>query len=239
MAIMQPIVRGIQAVGSVEVLYRYNSADYKLKVPKGLYKIYTNDGADIGVPEIPTDGGVSAAGFRLDSEFLRANPQIASSAVIPILGGGAVALTNNNRSGSLVMQCSKVSTPDGGAQADDGIANIYNGGGSSIGALIQADDGTLTASTKDNQPVYDLVTLAQIQQATVGGDSVGSSLCVRFVFAEKVTMLVFEGCTVAEVAPIILAGNDAPTYQITWNYLTWGAAFNVLDNKKAFSLVDL
>ena len=29
----QPIIRGIQAVGGVDILYRYNSADNKLKVP--------------------------------------------------------------------------------------------------------------------------------------------------------------------------------------------------------------
>ena len=109
---MQPIIRGIQAVGSVQIKYFYNSNsgtdnEGQLPIPNNF-----RFGALTGAQYIDTKNGIQIAGFRLDSEFLRANPQIASSFVIPILGGGGVALTNNNRTGTLNLVCAKVSTPN-------------------------------------------------------------------------------------------------------------------------------
>ena len=102
----QPIIRGIQAVGAVDIKYGYNGNGGKLTLPPEVMKL-----GDQASTEIDTTGGVNVAGFRLDSEFLRAVQQIASSVQIPILGGGAVALTNNNRSGTLSINCTKTSTP--------------------------------------------------------------------------------------------------------------------------------
>lgn len=190
----QPIIRGIQAVGAVDIKYRYNSSDYSLPVP-------TSMGGTDTFTSIDTKGGITLAGFRLDGEFLRAVQQIASSAVIPILGGGGVALTNNNRTGSLTITCAKVSTPDlskGGA--------MYKGNG--IGPV---DDGKY----------YDMVYVAQIQQAQTGGDSVGASLVVSFMFCGKCTNIQFDGVTVGTVDPIGLSGNDAATYSVVLNYLNW------------------
>lgn len=207
MAIQQPIIRGIQSVGGVVIRYRYNSSD-GLNLPK-LIKL------NKGSPTIPcgTGGsgtGISLAGFRLDSEFLRANPQIASSVVIPILGGGGVALTNNNRTGVLTLNCTKVSTP---SVTPGGEGSIYTPGqGSSIGV----DGGTDVA--KDQ---YDAVFIAQAQQSQPGGDSVGATICINFSFCGMVTKIQFEGCTVATVDPIGLSGNDAVNYSIAWNYLNW------------------
>ena len=94
----QPIIRGIQAVGAVDIFYKYNSVDGVLNIPSSLIKL--GDGTN---QSVNTDTGIAVAGFRLDSEFLRAVQQIASSQVIPILGGGGVALTNNNRTGTLSL----------------------------------------------------------------------------------------------------------------------------------------
>lgn len=184
MASNQPIVRGIQAVGSVEVLYKYNSADGILPIPSNLFK-------GIGTQIDTGNGGVAVAGFRLDSEFLRANPQIATSIVVPILGGGGVALTNNNRSGTLVLNCSKVSTP-------------YDNG-----------------SMQGNGEYYDMVILAQIQQGQTGGDSVGADITIKFNFCGKETDITFESCTVAAIDPLGLAGNDIVNYNVAFNYLNW------------------
>ena len=74
--------------------------------------------------------------------------------------------------------------------------------------------------------VYDMVFLAQAQQAQTGGDSVGATLCVVFQFCGKKTKVQFEGCTVANVDPLGLAGNDAANYQITWNYLNWKCQYD-------------
>ena len=233
--VQQPIIRGIQAVGSVEILYKYNSSDNKLPIPS---TIQFGDGK---VTEIATGTGIPVAGFRLDSEFLRANPQIASSFTIPILGGGGVSLTNNNRTGQLNLVCAKVSTPvpsksytvgEGAAakthEAPTPVGSMYSPEGSAIG-VYNAD-----------QAYYDMVTLAQIQQAQTAGDSVGSTITLNFKFCGLLTTITFEGCTVATVDPIGLAGNDAVNYAIVFNYLNWvvtyssdGAVYPVAKNAGA------
>lgn len=209
-ALFQPIIRGVQNVGSVQILYRYNaqSADGKYYLPLA-DEIVVNDDQKAGTQNAIDCGagdGIPVAGFRLDSEFLRANPQIASSFVIPILGGGGVALTNNNRTGALNLVCARVSAP----QTDDN---------ESVGRMVgKASEGI---GVKSNTPYYDFVTLAQIQQAQVGGDSYGAQITIVFKFCGVVTKIVFEGCTIATVDPIGLAGNDAVNYAVVVNYLNW------------------
>lgn len=190
----QPIARGIQAVGSVSINYRYNSTDGILPIPPGW-------SFDTGLTGIDTNGaaGVEVAGFRLDGEFLRAVQQIASSIVVPILGGGGVALTNNNRTGSLTIASSRVSSP----LADGSMSNLAGGA-----------------------RAFDLVLLAQCQQAARGGDSVGATITVSFDFNGMGTKIEFQGCTIANVAPVALAGNDVANYAVTINYLNWVASFS-------------
>lgn len=202
----QPIIRGIQAVGAVDIFYKYNSVDGVLNIPSSLIKL--GDGTN---QSVSTDTGIAVAGFRLDSEFLRAVQQIASSQVIPILGGGGVALTNNNRTGTLSLTCAKVSTPV--TDDADKAGSMLSPANSAIGV-------------EGGAKVYDMVFLAQAQQAQTGGDSVGATLCVVFQFCGKKTKVQFEGCTVANVDPLGLAGNDAANYQITWNYLNWKCQYD-------------
>ena len=199
----QPIIRGVQAVGGVDILYRYNGTGYKLKVPSSFH-------AGANVKEIDTTGGIAIAGFRLDGEFLRAAQQIASSVVIPILGGGGVALTNNNRTGTLNINATRVSTPDLTAK----------GGGK---MLKGTGFGPVSAKAK----VYDLTFIAQLQQGQDGGDSVGSTLAICFDFCGKTTVIQFDGCTIASVDPVGLSGNDAVNYNISINYLTWDCYYDV------------
>lgn len=198
----QPIIRGVQAVGGVDILYRYNSADNKLKVPKAFHAG--------NVTEIDTTDGIAIAGFRLDGEFLRAVQQIASSVVIPILGGGGVALVNNNRTGTLNINATRVSTPDLSA----------TGGGK---MLKGTGFGPVAADAK----VYDLTFIAQLQQGQDGGDSVGSTIAICFDFCGKTTVIQFDGCTIASVDPVGLSGNDAVNYNISINYLTWDCYYDV------------
>lgn len=197
----QPIIRGIQAVGGVQIMYRYNAApDYVLPIPKSF------KASNPSFEGIDTDGGVAISGFRLDGEFVRAVQQIASSIVIPILGGGGVALTNNNRTGTLQINATRVSTPD---FTDNG--KMLHGNG--IGPV-------------DNDKVYDLTLIAQLQQGQDGGDSVGASIAVGFDFCGKTTVIQFDGCTIASVDPLGLSGNDAVNYNVTINYLTWSCRFD-------------
>lgn len=205
----QPIIRGIQAVGSVNIIYSYNGGN--LTLPTGW--VFGSKKAGDTIPA----GKLDIAGFRLDGEFVRAVQQISSSVVIPILGGGGVALTNNNRTGTLTFTCAKVSTPDVTSDATN-PGQMFTPGGSGIGVV-------------DNKPVYDMVFIAQLQQAQSGGDSIGSTLNVKFNFCGLQTNIVFEGCTVATVDPIALSGNDAASYQVVWNYLNWYPVYGDYTNK--------
>lgn len=197
----QPIIRGIQAVGAVNIKYQYMSSDKKLIVPSSFVF------GTVTSPSIDTSGGIDVAGFRLDGEFLRAVQQIASSVVIPVLGGGGVALTNNNRTGTLTLNCAKVSTPSIDTE--------------STGAMYKGEGVGPTTSSA----VYDLVLLAQLQQAQEGGDSTGAQLIVSFEFCGLTTEIIFEACTVASVDPLALTGNDAASYSVVFNYLNWTVNF--------------
>lgn len=206
----QPIIRGIQAVGAVDIKYRYNGNDGKLVLPTGVMRLgKATTEAD---NTIDTSKGVDVAGFRLDGEFLRAVQQIASSVQVPILGGGAVALTNNNRSGTLSINATKTSTPTPKADAS---------GNATTGQMLR--NGTIGP---DRDQVYDLVFLAQAQQAQVGGDSMGATLQVVFSFCGLNTIISFEGCTIASVDPIGLSGNDAVGYNVAINYLNWTCEYS-------------
>lgn len=225
---MQPIIRGIQAVGAVDIKYEYNSSDHKLTLPTNVMRINGQVTEDSTV--IETAGGIPVAGYRLDSEFLRAVQQIASSVQIPILGGGAVALTNNNRSGTLTINCTKVSTPSDAqtysSEVKDENGNVIHKAGDlvagSTGAMVK---GNGIGPISDN-PVYDLVFLAQVQQAQPGGDSVGATLTIDFMFCGLHTTIQFQGCTIANVDPLGLAGNDAVNYNVQINYLNWSVNFS-------------
>ena len=78
----------------------------------------------------------------------------------------------------------------------------------------------------DASNVYDLVFLAQVQQAQTGGDSEGATIKVKFDFCGLTTTISFEGCTIASVDPIGLAGNDAVNYNVSINYLNWTCEYS-------------
>lgn len=223
----QPIIRGIQAVGAVSIKYRYNSSDGMLTLPTGIMKLGSSE--DAANNTIDTSKGVEVAGFRLDGEFLRAVQQIASSVQVPILGGGAVALTNNNRSGTLNINCTKTSTPtpgDGTPAVTDQEGNVTAAAVPptvNVGQMLRPENAAI-GPNRDG--VYDLVFLAQVQQAQLGGDSVGATLQILFSFCGVNTIISFEGCTIASVDPLGLAGNDAPNYNVSINYLNWTAEFS-------------
>lgn len=209
----QPIIRGIQAVGAVDIKYRYNNkksdTSYLLPIPSA----FSGFGADANI-ECGVDG-VDCCGYRLDGEFLRAMQQIASSVQIPILGGGAVALTNNNRSGTLRINATRTSTPTTSKAATDDMP---------LGSMFQ--DASVGVGPKAPKAVpYDLVLLAQIQQAQEGGDSLGARLTISFQFCGRTTKITFEGCTVASVDPVGLSGNDAVDYGVAFNYLDWSVEY--------------
>ena len=57
----QPIIRGIQAVGAVDIKYRYNSSDGKMTLPTGLMQLGTTGLAENNT--IDTSKGVDVVLF--------------------------------------------------------------------------------------------------------------------------------------------------------------------------------
>lgn len=219
----QPIIRGIQSVGAVDIWYKYNNNNGLLPIPSS---ISLGTDANVGT-EINTGNGINLAGFRLDEEFLRANPQIASSIVIPILGGGGVSVTNNNRTGALTLRSTKVSSPSPQANSSKVIDNTDGTKttvlGTETGSMLRGNGfGPVTTDA-----VFDAVFIAQVQQGQEGGgDSVGATIAINFNFSGVKTIVQFEGCTVNSVDPLALAGNNVPDYNIVWNYLNWRVQYN-------------
>jgi len=199
----QPIIRGIQAVGNVDIFYQYNGGT--LQPPPGW------GGADGDAVPIDTTTPVRVAGIRLDSEFMRAAQQIASSVVIPLLGGGGLALTNNNRTGTLTINATRSSSP--------AIDNNMEMTGNNVAG------GVYGAGVAGGE-YYDITLLAQYQQGQTGGDSFGSTLKIVFDFNGMGVTLQFLGCTIQTVAPLVLSGNDAANYSVEINYLDWVCGFH-------------
>jgi hypothetical protein len=67
----------------------------------------------------------------------------------------------------------------------------------------------------------DVVALASAQRKVSGGDSIGADIIVSFSFNGVAYTVPFYNCTVAQCKPLTLAGNDAPDYQVRFNYSHW------------------
>ncbi len=208
----QPIIQGIEAVGSVSITYKYNKDSMPIPQVIQLMK----EGGSATETSINMSSAVECTGFRLDSTFLDANPQIASSFMISILGGGAVALTNNNRSGTLTINTTRVSLPTDGGKVPV-VGGTLNTSGKYSTGIVTWGGGS--------QDCYDLTFLLQCQQAQTGGDSVGSTITVTFEMGGRSAVFQFLGCTVASIKPLALSGNDAVDYAAQINYLNWTVSY--------------
>lgn len=206
----QPVIRGIQAAGAINIWYRYNGPEGKLPVPETI-RLRDENGL---IKFIDTSNKIALCGFLLDQDFLDANPQVASSIVYPVLGGGGVAITNNNRTGQLTFICTKVSTPRSKTAAMAPMGHITAGDANSPW------DGIGVAPQIEN--AYDATLISQIQQAQRGGgDSYGATIIVEFMFCGCKTSIEFQACTVGTVKPLTASGIKPGTYPIAWNYLNW------------------
>ena len=67
----------------------------------------------------------------------------------------------------------------------------------------------------------DIVAIASAQRKVAGGDSIGADIIVSFSFNNTLYKVQFFNCTVAQCKPLTLAGNDAPDYQVRFNYSHW------------------
>ena len=67
----------------------------------------------------------------------------------------------------------------------------------------------------------DIVAIASAQRKIAGGDAEGATITVSFNFNGTTYNVAFFNCTVAQCKPLTLAGNDAPDYQVRFNYSHW------------------
>lgn len=67
----------------------------------------------------------------------------------------------------------------------------------------------------------DVVAIASAQRKVSGGDSIGADIIVSFSFNNVQYKVKFYNCTVAQCKPLTLAGNDAPDYQVRFNFSHW------------------
>ena len=102
------------------------------------------------------------------------------------------------------------------------IIPLLNGGSIQItndntcGSIMITAIRTSTALTSG-----DVVAIASAQRKVSGGDSLGATITVAFEFNGTTYTIKFFDCTVAQCKPLTLAGNDAPDYQVRFNFSHW------------------
>ena len=102
------------------------------------------------------------------------------------------------------------------------IIPLLNGG--SIQITNDNTCGSINISairTATNLESGDIVAIASAQRKVAGGDSIGADIIVSFSFNNVLYKVQFFNCTVAQCKPITLAGNDAPDYQVRFNFSHW------------------
>ena len=102
------------------------------------------------------------------------------------------------------------------------IIPLLNGGSIQITNNNTCGSINITAiRTSTKLSSGDIVAIASAQRDVAGGDSVGATIIITFSFNNVTYTVEFDNCTVAQCKPITLAGNDAPDYQVRFNYSHW------------------
>ncbi len=102
------------------------------------------------------------------------------------------------------------------------IIPLLNGGSIQITNDNTCGGLTITAIRTDVKlSSGDVVAIASAQRKVPGGDSIGATITVMFNFNSIQYKIAFYNCTVAQCKPLTLAGNDAPDYQVRFNFSHW------------------
>lgn len=104
------------------------------------------------------------------------------------------------------------------------IIPLLNGGSIQLTNANKAGSITFSvirigANLDNTNKICDISAIADAQRAA--GDSVGATISVAWKFNGKAYKIQFSKCTVVEAPPLKLAGNDAPSYNVVFNYATW------------------
>jgi hypothetical protein len=177
-----------------------------------LYRYNGGVRANVNGRVVPGGGNtVALSGFKLNAEFISTAQTVPNSVLIPLLGGGSVQLTNDNKSGSISFAVTRTAKT---GESDDYISMT---GVDDVGNPTEITD----AGNVDGTLGWDLVSLALQQINLQGIDSSGATISCSTSFNGVPFTLNLEGCTVVSCEPIRLAGNDVPTYNVVFNYHTW------------------
>lgn len=101
-------------------------------------------------------------------------------------------------------------------QAMDSSKIIALANGNTITITNNNGAGTLTFNVTRTATAGDMVSIANALKAA--GDSVGGTIRITQSINGKTDGITFKGCTVKTCPPLIIQGNDAPDYQVVWNY---------------------
>ena len=102
------------------------------------------------------------------------------------------------------------------------IIPLLNGGSIQITNDNTCGSITITAiRTATQLSSGDVVAIASAQRKVKGGDAIGADIIVSFSFNNVPYKVQFFNCTVAQCKPLTLAGNDAPDYQVRFNFSHW------------------
>jgi hypothetical protein len=102
------------------------------------------------------------------------------------------------------------------------IIPLLNGGSIQITNDNTCGSMTVTAiRTGTKLASGDIVAIASAQRKVSDGDSIGATITIKFNFNNIPYTVKFYNCTVAQCKPLTLAGNDAPDYQVRFNYSHW------------------
>ena len=94
------------------------------------------------------------------------------------------------------------------------IVPLANGG--TITITNNNDSGTLTFAVTKQTGLEDMVHIAQ--ELRRAGDSVGGTIAITQSINGKNETETYYKCTVKSCPKQLIQGNDAPDYQVVWNY---------------------
>jgi|GEM_PF-3555012 len=133
--------------------------------------------------------------------------QFTATITHPLINGGAPTTIDGFKLEGQMVQAQ---------QAMDSSKVIALANGNTITITNNNGAGTLTFNVVKTSTDGDMVKIARTLQKA--GDSVGGTIRITQDINGVTEGTTFYACTVKSCPPITVQGNDAPDYQVVWNY---------------------
>lgn len=133
--------------------------------------------------------------------------QFTATITHPLINGGAPTTIDGFKLEGQMVQAQ---------QAMDSSKVIALANGNTITITNNNGAGTLTFNVVKTSTDGDMVKIARSLQKA--GDSVGGTIRITQDINGVTEGTTFYACTVKSCPPITVQGNDAPDYQVVWNY---------------------